>query len=236
MPFDSISQFKPIPQGTRFSKLVVLGEAKPGRDRRGHQFGISICQCDCGVIKTVRNSHLKSGVQSCGCYNPNNIHGHTNSRGESSMTYARWRAMKARCNNPKHSHFRYYGGRGIKVCERWEDFRCFLSDMGECPGPKWTLDRINGDLGYAPSNCRWATRKTQGENRKTSRMVTMDGECHCITVWAEKYGIRRETVYGRIRWGWPFELAIKTPASPKRSGDSGSRVGHDAVPGIQNVV
>ena len=99
--------------------------------------------------------------------NPNYKHGH-HVNGKPSLTYRSWQNMKTRCLNPNHPRFKNWGGRGIKVCERWMDFTNFLADMGEKP-EGLTLDRINNDGNYEPGNCRWATRKQQVQNRRDQK-------------------------------------------------------------------
>jgi hypothetical protein len=94
----------------------------------------------------------------------NHKHGHAPA-GKESKTYMVWKAMRQRCNNPRHADYPYYGGRGITVCERWNSFANFLADMGE-QSPGLTLDRQNNDNGYSPDNCRWVTRATQAANRR----------------------------------------------------------------------
>lgn len=85
---------------------------------------------------------------------------------DNTVEYSTWLAMRQRCSNPNAAGYEYYGGRGIRVCERWDDFRLFLSDMGRKPGPTWSIDRINVDGDYEPSNCRWATPSQQAQNKR----------------------------------------------------------------------
>jgi hypothetical protein len=92
--------------------------------------------------------------------------------GNVTLEYKSWRAMKARCLNPRHPFFRDYGGRSVKICERWQDFRNFLADMGRKPGPEYTLERINNDADYSPENCKWATRTQQQANRRPQKNRT----------------------------------------------------------------
>ena len=121
------------------------------------------CRCDCGNETSVMLTNLKTGkTSSCGCNLPRK-HGYGKT-----PTYRSWYSMRDRCNNSRHVKYRLYGGRGVKVCERWNtDFLNFLADMGERP-PGTSIDRINGDGDYEPGNCRWASSKTQATNVRPS--------------------------------------------------------------------
>ena len=148
--------------GRSFGSLTVIREGGRGADRKVAWF----CRCACGQEKSYRGTHLTSGAStSCGCLRGANIskavvrHGATNT-----AAYSVWSSMIQRCTNPKNKRWSRYGGRGISVCERWGTFQNFLDDMGQ-PPPSLTLDRVNNDGDYKPGNCRWATRKVQGNNR-----------------------------------------------------------------------
>lgn len=166
-----------ISSGQKYGRLTIISCA--GIIRR---FNWWKCRCDCGKEKTVRSTRLTSGTTiSCGCYRteinkakagkPNlasTIHGHTRG-GKWTPEFISWYAMRQRVKNKNHEHFKYYGGRGIKICKRWDKFVNFLSDMGPRPKGK-TLDRkrTNGD--YTPSNCRWATWKQQAASRRPRKV------------------------------------------------------------------
>ena len=113
-------------------------------------------------------------------------------------THESWRSMKQRCNNPRSTAYRNYGGRGITVCERWNSFENFLADMGEQPDGM-QIERIHNDLGYAPGNCRWATRKEQHRNKRSNRMITFKSETLPLAAWAERLNIRRDTLSRRLK-------------------------------------
>lgn len=128
--------------------------------------------------------------------------------------YKIWDAMIQRCTNPKNKRYKDYGGRGIKVCERWRDFAKFFSDVGDRPTPQHQLDRKNNDGDYSPENCRWATRKEQQRNMRTNRVFTVHGVTGCMAELAEHFKISVGAVNSRInRSGWTPEAAFTTPVS-----------------------
>lgn len=148
----------------RWTVIAATGESRNGKI-------LWLCRCDCGVERKVVAGNLCSGIsKSCGCRKIEQIrkaqfkHG----RNTSDPTYQVWTSMRNRCRNPKCQRYDRYGGRGIKVCERWESFENFLADMGERPNDL-QLDRRDNDGNYEPSNCRWATRGEQARNRSNSR-------------------------------------------------------------------
>ena len=150
----------------------------------------------------VRVGKGKYCSRSCGNSATNRTHGHTTHKSQS-RTYATWATMRARCGNPNNPKYYLYGGRGISVCERWSRFENFLEDMGERPEGK-TLDRIDGELGYEKSNCRWATPVEQSSN--TSQVIFHDyfGERITVRELAARAGIDKRTMHWRIS-KWPKE-------------------------------
>jgi NTP pyrophosphatase (non-canonical NTP hydrolase) len=143
--------------GKKFEQLLVLRKAPDASPPRWE------CLCDCGNIVSVPTNNLRSGnTKSCGCGQPRTKHG-----GSGTAEFKAWASAKGRCFNPQNSAYRYYGGRGITVCDRWaSSFQDFLKDVGLKPAPEYSLDRINPDGNYEPGNVRWATPTEQIENRK----------------------------------------------------------------------
>ena len=122
--------------------------------------------------------------------------------------YSSWRAMKARCLNPKHGAFSRYGGNGIAVCPEWmHSFKTFLADLGYRPSMDHTLERIDNSEGYHKKNCRWATRKEQAENRKSTKWVIINGTALSLSDAARACGINNTTLLARLKSGWTIEKA-----------------------------
>lgn len=150
--------------GKRFGRLTVVAEA--GRNMDGSV--IWLCQCDCGKMTKTIGTRMRNGyVHSCGCAHMK--HGQASSRGKRTRLYRIWLNMKTRCNNPKNPSYKDYGGRGIKLCREWQDYSSFSNwAMNNGYSDFLTIDRINNDEGYEPSNCRWATCKEQRDNQRTN--------------------------------------------------------------------
>lgn len=195
--------------GKRFGRLVVSGRAA-----NIHAEAAWLCICDCGNSVNVPGYPLRNGItQSCGCLRlersiaasrvAHTTHGMTRT-----PTYSSWSQMRNRCTNPKVSEFKYYGGRGITVCDRWRTFAGFLADMGGRPVGH-TLERQDTNGNYEPSNCRWATRKEQANNRRSCRIVTHAGLSLNIRQWSERTGLSHNLILKRLRRGWPPERALR---------------------------
>ena len=133
--------------------------------------------------------------------------------------------MLGRCNYPSTNSYKTHGGRGITICDDWlDDFRNFLSDMGECP-EGLSLERNDNDGNYEPSNCRWATKKEQARNRRSNHNLTLKGETHCMVEWAKITGIKRATIAMRIlKYGWSVEDALTIPAGGRSSRPTNRRL------------
>lgn len=143
-------------------------------------------------------------------------HGHAASR---SREYEIWKGMRARCNNPNHVGWKWYGGKGIKVCDRWsgrDGFINFLNDMGPAPTPNHTIDRRRSSDNYEPGNCRWATRKEQGRNTGRNIVIEHNGRKQCVQAWLDEFGIPMGTYLSRLHlYGWDRARAATT--TPRRA-------------------
>lgn len=139
-------------------------------------------------------------------------HGHAK-KGATTRVYKIWDHMRQRCQNKSRNNYARYGGRGINVCDRWNKFDNFLADMGE-PNAEQSIDRINNDGNYEPSNCRWATRIEQMRNTSTSLLITIGSETLTRGEWGRRFGITGHSISHRLSKGWTTEQAVKAPKNP----------------------
>lgn len=207
-------QMKPEEEMQR-TKLTVISEE--GKNKHGMK--LVRCRCECGNEKTVILKDLLRGhTRSCGCIQTEGVRRLKMTHGLShTPTHNTWRGMVERCRNRNHQMYRLYGGRGIKVCERWLTFGNFLADMGEKPIGR-SLDRINNNGNYEPENCRWATRLEQARNASTNRLLTYNGKTQNVPEWAEEIGMLADTLHMRLHRGWPTDRALTTPLrKPRRT-------------------
>lgn len=192
--------------GRRFSMLTIetyVGQASG--------CAIWVARCDCGTVREVKRKHLLSGKQqSCGCWRKQN-HPMTTHGLYKTPEYKTWTAMKGRCLCETNRRYSYYGGRGITICNEWvESFENFLKDMGKRPSSSHSIDRIDPNGNYEPSNCRWADKLTQLRNKRSVRDLTLDGVTRPIPEWCEIFKISNVLVYQRIKnLGWDAERALK---------------------------
>ena len=195
--------------GRTFGKLTVQKRAP---NRKGNTMWT--CLCECGKQTDVRPGSLTSGdTTSCGCVAASNAanrlrtHGMTNT-----PEFSAWYGAIQRCYVPTHKAFARYGGRGIRVCDRWrESFTNFHSDMGYRPSKYHSLDRKNNNGDYTPDNCRWATSFQQNRNKENTLKITFMGETLHPDEWGKRIGLKPSAVTARIKRGWSEERAITTP-------------------------
>lgn len=164
--------------GRSFGKIRVLRVSH--KDARHAYF--YVCACFCGASFVAEGDKIKRRhTRSCGCLQESVKHGLVNS-----AEYGIWNAMKGRCLNPRSHAFRDYGGRGIKVCKRWLDFRNFYADMGPRPTPSHSLDRKDNDGNYEPGNVRWATKSEQAKNRRNNKKSKPCAYCRLAFFYSGK--------------------------------------------------
>jgi hypothetical protein len=188
-----------IEVGKKYGRLTVL-EKLPGHNVR--------CLCECGNIKTARDYNVIYGkTRSCGClFSEGNNWKHG---GKGTRLYIIWKGIRERCNTPSCTAYKRYGGRGITVCEEWDDFQTFRAwAMSHGYKDGLTIDRIDSNGNYEPSNCRWATYKQQANNMRSNRWIEYGGQKKTLTQWAEYSGIKVATLWSRLEHGWSVEKAL----------------------------
>lgn len=190
-----------IKKGDRYGRLIIMKEIFDSSYR------MFKCLCDCGKLTIVSRNHLRNGhTTSCGCKKQEKKHGMCNTK-----TYIAWAGMIQRCINPKSIRFEAYGGRGILVCQRWKDsFENFLEDMGEVP-TEMSLDRVNNNGNYYKENCRWAGNKDQARNKRTNRLISMNGKTQPVICWAEELNMNASTIGTRLFKKWDPVRALTEP-------------------------
>jgi hypothetical protein len=200
--------------GTRFGRWIVIRRAGRRHTAGGNVVYECFCRCDCGIERNVAESSLISGRStSCGCFHKEvTANLFTTHGGSRSPEYSSWQNMLSRCLYSCTPKYYLYGGRGIKVCERWSKFENFLEDMGKKPRGH-TLDRIDSNKNYDPENCRWATPTTQARNTSRNHFITINGDSKCVHEWAEIYGIQAGMIFGRLKRGWEPTRAVTEPRS-----------------------
>lgn len=196
--------------GKRIGILAVIQRA----ENRGKSV-YWLCRCDCGVVKEMAASALRSGITvSCGCHRrkvaAENARKLSLSHGKSrTLLYRVWQSFRDRCNNPGAQAYEHYGARGISVCPEWEDFIAFEAwafSSGYKAG--LTLDRIDNDKGYGPENCRWATMAQQNNNKRTNHFLTHNGKTKTISEWSRETGLKIPTIHSRLRSGLPTSQVL----------------------------
>lgn len=204
-----ISELTPE-NGTVFCRLTVIGSNRQ----------MIKCLCDCGQIIEARKYDLLRGyIQSCGCLAKEmaaeKMRTLSTQHGDwGSKEWNSWHSMHERCLRQEAMGYENYGGRGISICKRWLNvergmgFANFLQDMGRAPSSEHTLDRIDSEGNYEPSNTRWATKKEQARNRRTNRLITAFGRTQCLAAWAEESGWSSTTISLRLLKGWSPEKAV----------------------------
>lgn len=208
--------------GQKFSRLTAIKFLFFQQVKGGKNKSVCLFKCDCGKDKIVFATAVKTGnTKSCGCLHKENSLKSLSviipkvsfiKANDLKSEYLSWTHMKARCTNEKRPDYKYYGGRGIEICDRWvKSFKDFLEDMGKKPTPQHTLDRIDFNGNYCKENCRWATRTEQMRNVSTNKYIEFRGEKLLLNDACEKYcpNHKISTIYQRINRGkWNLEDAL----------------------------
>lgn len=189
--------------GQTFGRLTVMG-LKETETRKTYW----MCQCDCGNVKSVRSDSLLCGaIRSCGCLKKAqdriNLTKHHSHKMSGTRIYHTWQGMKGRCYNTHDARYSCYGGRGISVCDEWRaDFAAFYKwSLENGYNDTLTIDRIDNDGDYSPSNCRWATQQEQSRNRRTNIAITIGNSTRTLTEWCEIFGLNYSAVHARYQRG-----------------------------------
>lgn len=190
--------------GKRIGRWIVISYA--GKSRWN-------CRCDCGTLGKPDAWRLASRTSlSCGCLHHEMVAARNRTHGQpKDKTYHTWSQIIQRCDNKNNPSYHLYGGRGITVCKRWRRYDNFLADMGRPASSDLTIDRINNNGHYRPSNCRWATHKQQNRNRRDNVSVSFGGKTMLICEWADELGVSCDTLYQRRYHGWPVERMLTEP-------------------------
>lgn len=196
----------------KYGRLTIIRLIDVAQDKRKR----FLCECDCGTQTIVFAENLLSGhTKSCGCLKREIIAGgaHKTHGLSGTRIYRIWKGMRKRCNNPNDSNYSKYGGRGIKVCPEWDsDFLSFYYwAMENGYDDSLSIDRIDNNGGYFPSNCQWENETRQANNRRNNRIVTIGEESHSIVEWSKIVGISTALIYKRIRDGTTEAEAIMKP-------------------------
>ena len=190
--------------------LKIIGEKIRRTNDSGNTYTYVDCECTiCGrIVSQIYANAIKN--ESCGCVSTKKLIERSTTHGLTrTPIHLVWVGMFARCYNEKHQHYNRYGGRGILVCDEWNDLSVFYQDMGDRP-ENASLDRIDNDKGYSKENCRWASIFDQARNRSSSKMVTIDGVTKCAKEWSEDEGATASyaSITARLRAGWSPKEAV----------------------------
>lgn len=205
-------------EGQRFGRLRVLFYV--GQNKSKQAMWVAVCDCG-GTVICDTHSLIRGNTKSCGCITeafmkykkPAITHGSCDH-----PVYNTWCNIRSRCYNKSNPKYPRYGGRGIKVCDEWQDFATF-KDWALSHGYEQglSIDRIDNDRDYCPENCRFVNNKIQSNNRSNNHYVEYNGKTQTISQWAEEYGLQYFQLQSRLKYGWSFEKALTTPIDKIRS-------------------
>ena len=204
--------------GQQFGRLTVINRAEDYVSPKGHKLVQWLCECECGNKTIVTTSCLRGGqTQSCGCINREISRKRLLTHGDSdSRLYKIWASMRERCRNSSDKNYRHYGGRGIFVCDEWDNYVTFKEwALSSGYREDLTIDRIDVNGNYEPSNCRWVTIDIQANNRRNNHYITYNNKTQSMKDWSNEIGINYSALRRRIQAGWSPEKAFNTPIETK---------------------
>lgn len=199
--------------GQKFNWLTVIDWVINGTR------GKWLCKCDCGNERFAKSNELTTGhITSCGCQKSDSISKsttkHKTIHGKSrSKINTTWKHIKSRCLNKNSKDYKNYGGRGIKICDKWLTFEGFYEDMGDIP-KNMSIDRIDNNGNYCKENCKWSTKKEQNNNRRNTTFLECFGQKKTMKEWCEIKELSYKLLHRRIVLGWDVKRALETPARP----------------------
>ena len=207
--------------GLKYGRLTVIEISS--KDKNGHYYWL--CECDCGKIKKILGTHLLRGnIKSCGCYNSElaSIRQKEKQIIPNKRIRHIWESMKSRCYNNKNISYKNYGARGIKICDEWINkenglinFYNWSIDNGY--KDDLTIDRIDVNGNYEPSNCRWATWQKQCNNTRNNIKIEYNSEYENICYFIKKYNLNKFAIYNRLKRDWSVRDAIEKPVKERRT-------------------
>jgi len=202
MPFRDLT-------GNRYGRLVVVEPIRLSSTETKF-----VCKCDCGTVTTVwRQSLVQGHTNSCGCLSRE---AHTKHGGSWRPEYKVWKALRRRCLCSTDKQYHDYGGRGIKVCQAWDDFSVFFNDVGPRPSAAHSIDRIDNEKGYEPGNVRWATHQQQNSNTRRNRYVSIYGRGMTVAEAAAYYCVPASRILHRLNAGWTDVDAVLRPSRRRK--------------------
>lgn len=195
----------------KYEQLTYIADA--GKNKHGQPLWRLACDCGKECVKIA--SAVRIGkTKSCGCRRSSGL-GNRRHGKRHSKEYTAWCNMHLRCYNEKNPHYRNYGARGITVALKWHEFIPFHQDVGDAPGPEYTLDRIDNNHSYEPGNVRWARRRVQSRNKRDNVWVKINGETRCLYDWCRHYKITAAAVALRMKKGEDIVSAITRPKAKR---------------------
>ncbi len=201
--------------GQKFGRLTAIRLERIEPRKGGGTTHYWVCRCECGIEKIIRKAQLLNGkTNSCGCLQKEKAREVNKTHGlRKTKLYKKWLDIKKRCYNKNSQYYYCYGARGIKVCDEWlNDFKAFYDwSMANGYRDNLTIDRIDVNSNYEPSNCRWVSQKVQNRNSRHCHYLTYNNETHCLTEWAEIKNISADKIRNRLKRSWSVEKALNTP-------------------------